>query len=211
MRFIMIASFIAGVVFGLSSGFSPGPFMTLVIAQSLEHGPREGVKVALAPLITDALIILLTVLLLTRLAQFQFMLGILALGGSLFLCHLAYENFRTRAFDLVTETSSPRSLRKGVLVNFLNPNPYLFWLTVGSPRMLEYGKESLCIAAGFLAGFYGCLVGSKVLIAITTGKSRNVLSGKPYVYIMRILGAVLLVFAVMLFRNALEFLGILEA
>jgi threonine/homoserine/homoserine lactone efflux protein len=29
------------------------------------------------------------------------------------------------------------SLGKGVSVNFLNPNPYLFWLTIGTPLLLE--------------------------------------------------------------------------
>ena len=29
------------------------------------------------------------------------------------------------------------SLAKGVSLNFLNPNPYLFWLTIGTPLLLE--------------------------------------------------------------------------
>ena len=49
----------AGLVYGLSAGFSPGPLMALVISQTLKHGIREGAKVAVAPLITDLPIILL--------------------------------------------------------------------------------------------------------------------------------------------------------
>lgn len=67
----MIASLITGLVLGLSAGVSPGPLTVLVISQTLTHGPREGYKVAFAPLITDAPIIALTIVVLTQLANSQ--------------------------------------------------------------------------------------------------------------------------------------------
>ena len=45
---------ITGVVVGLAGGFSPGPITTLVIVQSFRYGLAEGLKVAIAPLLTDA-------------------------------------------------------------------------------------------------------------------------------------------------------------
>lgn len=42
-----------GAVLGLSSGLSPGPLLALVISETLRHGVKAGVKVALAPIITD--------------------------------------------------------------------------------------------------------------------------------------------------------------
>ncbi len=201
---------IAGMVLGLSAGFSPGPFLTLVILHSLAHGSREGVKVALAPLITDAPIVLLSIFVLARLAGFHLLLGGITLAGGLFLAYLAYESFRIRGFDLDTSCAKVQSLRKGVLVNLLNPHPYLFWLTVGSPIVIKGWAESPFNAAGFLTGFYGCLVGSKVLVAVSAGRSRHFFTGKPYVYVMRILGVLLSVFAVLLFWEALEFLGVLN-
>ncbi len=62
-----LSSLAAGTVFGLSAGFAPGPLLTLVITQTLRHDIREGVKVAMAPLITDLPIILLSLLVLSRL------------------------------------------------------------------------------------------------------------------------------------------------
>ena len=61
----MIGLISAGLVYGLSAGFSPGPLMALVISQTLKHGIREGAKVAMAPLITDLPIILVSLLVLT--------------------------------------------------------------------------------------------------------------------------------------------------
>ncbi|HPO12411.1 MAG TPA: LysE family translocator [Candidatus Hydrogenedentes bacterium] len=206
----MAASLVAGIVLGLSAGFSPGPFLTLVISHSLAHGAREGVKVALAPLITDVPIVLLSILVLARLAGFHLLLGGITFAGGLFLAYLAYESFKITGFDLDTPCSKPQSLRRGVLVNFLNPHPYLFWLTVGSPIIIKGWAVSPFNAAGFLAGFYGCLVGSKVLVAVSVGRSRHFFTGKPYVYVMRILGVLLSVFALLLFWEALEFLGVLN-
>lgn len=55
---------LTGVLLGLSSGLAPGPLLALVASETLRHGVRAGVRVALAPLITDLPIILTTILLL---------------------------------------------------------------------------------------------------------------------------------------------------
>lgn len=179
--------------------------MTLVVSQALTHGVREGVKVALAPLITDAPIILFSIMLLARMTDSDYFLAGVSFAGGLFLCYLAWESFKTGAFDLDDHPAEPHSVRKGVLVNFLNPNPYLFWFTVGAPIILRAWSQSVVTAGSFLAVFYVCLVGVKCFIAVVMGKSRQFLRGKAYTYIMRFLGVLLMVFALILFRNALHY------
>ena len=56
-----------GTVLGLAAGFSPGPLTFLIISETLRHGLRAGMKVSLAPVVTDLPIIVLAVLLLDRL------------------------------------------------------------------------------------------------------------------------------------------------
>jgi threonine/homoserine/homoserine lactone efflux protein len=52
-----IAEFLLmGIVLGFAAGISPGPLMAMTISESLQHGSREGVKVAISPLVTDFLI-----------------------------------------------------------------------------------------------------------------------------------------------------------
>ena len=53
----MIAALASGAFLGLSCGLAPGPLLALLLAQTLRHGPREGCKIALTPLVTDAPII----------------------------------------------------------------------------------------------------------------------------------------------------------
>ena len=59
----MLEAFGTGMLFGLSAGLAPGPLLALGIAQTLRFGAGQGVRVALAPLITDLPIIVGCVLL----------------------------------------------------------------------------------------------------------------------------------------------------
>ena len=205
----MIASLSAGIVLGLSAGFSPGPLLTLVIYQTLRHSIKEGVKVALAPLITDLPIILISTFVLARLANFRTILGIISLIGGLFVMYLAYKSFRTNRLDINVQEAEPQSLRKAAVVNALNPQPYLFWFSVGAPTIIKTWEENLFAALAFVIGFYACLVGSKVFVASLVSKSRQFFIGKTYVYLMRVLGTLLLIFALLLFRDGLDLLGVL--
>lgn len=200
----------AGIALGLSAGFSPGPLTTLVISHALQHGVREGLKVAMAPFVTDLPIILVSVFALTRLRNSQEILGVISIVGGLVLIYLAYASFRTHKVDTDVDPSQARSLSKGTLVNFLSPHPYLFWLTIGAPRVVEAWGQSPLTAAGFLAGFYACLIGSKISLAVMAARSRRLLSGTVYRYIMCFLGGALLILASLLLRDGLVFLDVLS-
>jgi threonine/homoserine/homoserine lactone efflux protein len=197
----------SAVVYGLSAGISPGPLLALVISQTLRYGVREGVKAAMAPLVTDLPIILVSVLILRSLSDSRFILGCISMAGGLFVTYLAYECFRTVRLEMADRDGGPQSLSKGVAVNALNPHPYLFWLTVGGPSVIRAWADSPLGAVAFVAVFSGCIVGSKVMVAAMVGQSRHVLSGKGYGTVMRALGLALIFFAVLLFKDGVELAG----
>ena len=58
-----------GFSLGLSAGLAPGPLLALVIQRSLHGGLTSGLRVALAPLITDLPIVILALLLVGRLPR----------------------------------------------------------------------------------------------------------------------------------------------
>jgi len=200
----------AGIALGLSAGFSPGPLTTLVISQALQHGAKEGLKVALAPFVTDLPIILVSVFALAQLRNSQTILGLISIFGGLVLIYLAYVSFKTNRVDVDVNEAQPRSLGKGALVNVFNPQPYLFWLTIGAPSVVEAWTYSPLTAAGFLAGFYASLVGGKMSLAFVAARSRRLLAGTAYRYIMRILGGVLLILAFLLLRDGMTFLNVIH-
>jgi threonine/homoserine/homoserine lactone efflux protein len=203
----VLLSLAAGCVFGLAAGFTPGPTTTLLIAQTLRFGRWDGIKVALAPLLTDAPIIAASLVLLSELARIEPVLGGITLLGAAFLTYLAVESFRVSGIKMGDETVTPHSLRKGFLVNLLNPHPYLFWFVVGAPTLLRAADQSVLAAALFVAGLYACLVGTKILIAVLVARSRSFLSNRAYVNVNRVLGVALAVFALLFLRDGLRTLG----
>ncbi len=190
------------------SGLIPGPLLTLVISEALKHGIKEGVKVAVSPLFTDLPIILITILVMSRLAHTNYILGIIAFGGSLFLIYLGFESLSYRAID--QDTASQASvIKKGIIANFLNPSPYVFWFTIGAPAIIKAYSENLINAVIFIVVFYTVLIGSKVVIATITGKSKHFLSSRFYLYLIRFLGVVLFLFALYFIKSGISYFSFL--
>jgi len=204
----MIEYLSTGTLLGLTAGFSPGPLLVLVISETLRHNVKEGIKVAIAPIITDLPILVVSLLILKKLSNFEVVLGCVSIIGGIFVLYLGYESFRTKGIDLNIEKQSSNALKKGIITNALNPHPYIFYMTVGAPIMLKALNKNAFWAVAFLASFLLFLVGSKVILAIITGKSRTFLKNKAYIFIMRALGALLFLFSFILFRDGLRLLGV---
>ncbi len=200
----MIEHLVAAVVFGLSGGLSPGPLLALVIGETLTRGRGAGLAVSMSPLITDGPVIAAAVLLFGRIESSQPALGVVSLAGGALLTCYGIAGLRGAKIQ-VEESEAHRkewaSLGKGVMVNFLNPNPYLFWLTIGTPILLRAHADGWSASTAFLAVFYLCLVGSKCVVTILVARSRTVLHGRSYILANRILAVVLLVYAVLFIRD----------
>ena len=110
---------------------------------------------AFAPLLSDAPIIILCLLILSRVpASFVQLLQII---GGLYLIYLAVEAFKTFGnYDpqRVLQTSGHETLFKAVTVNLLNPNPYLAWSLVMGPLLLKAWQEAPIDGIVLLIGFY---------------------------------------------------------
>lgn len=197
-----------GIILGLSAGFTPGPLLTLVVSETLEHGIKAGIKVSIAPIITDLPIIIITIYVFSQLSNFNNILGVVSLVGGCFVLFLAYESLSSKTKEINFEEEIPKSLAKGILANVLSPYPYLFWLSVGAPIMTKAQDLNRLAPLAFVLAFYVFLLGSKILLAILFGKSKSFLSSNVYIYIKRFLGLVLCVLAFGLFVDGLKLLGV---
>ena len=204
-----VTFFSSGIVFGLSGGLSPGPLLTLVISETLKHGTKEGVKVSIAPLLPDLPIVLVTLIIMSQLAEVLPIMGMVSLLGGTFLFYLGLESLFFKGGDIDVEQIKPQSIKRGVIANFLNPSPYMFWFTIGAPLLLKALNVSVFSASLFILGFYLCLVGSKVLVAVVIGKSRSFLSSQYYIYTVKSLGIILMGFAIFFFRDSLRCFGLI--
>ena len=193
----------SGILLGLSGGLSPGPLTALVISQTLRFGAREGMLVALAPILTDAPLVIAAGLLVSAVAGMNTVLGVLSVLGALVVGYLAWDAYHAQV-PTTHDSGAPRSISKSIAVNLVNPHPYVFWFMVGGPLVagaLEKGGTHL---ACFLVGFFGCLVGAKLALALVTQHFRAWLLGPPYRMVMRSLAVALLVFAGVMFMDGME-------
>ena len=202
----MISHLSAGLVLGLSAGLSPGPLLTLVISETLAHGSKAGIRVALAPLVTDLPIVLASLFLIAALKDAHLILGGISLAGSAVIFKMGIESVRTRGAEVSGIQTRPRSLAKGIMVNFLSPHPYIFWISVGGPLVNRAFAQSPLAAAGFVSFFYLMLIGSKVGLALVTARSSRFLTGPWYLFTMRALGVLLCLLGLVLARDGLRLL-----
>lgn len=205
----MIHFLTMGLVLGLSAGLAPGPLLTLVVSETLRYHVGAGIRVALAPLISDLPIVVVSVGILSTMAGFEAVLGGISLVGGAVVFRMGVHGLRTRALVIAPEMSGRNALARGVLVNVLSPHPYLFWISVGAPLVYRAMAESMAAAGAFIAGFYLLLVGSKVVLALVVARSRAVIKGRAYVFTMRGLGLALCLLALVLVRDGLALLGML--
>lgn len=197
--------FMTGLLLGLSAGVSPGPLFALVISETLQGNTIDGIKVAVSPLITDAPIILFCFLVLDRIKNLPFVLGTISFLGGAYVMYLGISSLRTRvSVSLSVDRSS--ALCRGILTNAASPHPYLFWVSVGTPVMGSAMLSGPIHVVLFLAAFYFCLVGAKIALAFISGQSKHLLSSRLIVLLNRIMGILLLVFSLLLFRKAIQLL-----
>ena len=173
-----------GLSLGLSAGLAPGPLLALVIQRSVQGGLASGLRVAVAPLLTDLPIVLLSFLLVGRLPEvgLDIMLGI----GGLFVLWLGIDAFRHAGdgIDTTVSTSARQDFLHGALINFLNPHPYLFWVAVGAPTVVRAWRTDPWLAVVFIVSFYALLIGSKVALAFVFSRARS-LSQRQHAWLMR--------------------------
>jgi threonine/homoserine/homoserine lactone efflux protein len=137
----------------------PGPFQAFLFSQSIKNGWRKTIPLVFAPLMSDVPVILLVLLVLTHVPHE--VLQVLRIAGGVFLLYLAFGAYKTwRTFTPgVQQDSTPQhSVFKAVLVNLLNPNPYLAWSLVLGPLLIKSWNEAPINGVVLLFAFYGSMV-----------------------------------------------------
>ena len=195
-----VAYLLLGLSLGLSAGLSPGPLLTLVITRSLARGFWAGLRVALSPLISDAPIVVLSLLLFNALPPL-FEQAVTVVGG-LYVIYLGIDTIRSaRHASLAAQAAGGAAhvdLWQGALVNFLSPHPWLFWVTIGAPTLTRAWQASPVYAVAFLIGFYALLVGGKIAVALAVAGGRRHLTDTWYRRLLVGAGVLLCIFGLLL-------------
>jgi threonine/homoserine/homoserine lactone efflux protein len=179
---------LTGFSVGLASGIAPGPLTILAIAETLRRGRGAGVTIAIAPLLSDTLIIVASLTVVSRLPDA--VITWLGLAGGVVVAIFGIETLRAaRTADPESLVGSAESDRprlavplvlQGFLTNLVNPAPWIFWITAGSALLVTTWRTSPADTIAFLVAFYATLVGSKIALVLLIGATRHRMSRAVY-------------------------------
>ncbi len=177
--------FLEGAWLGLSAAAAPGPLQAYLLAQSVRNGAARTVPVACVPLVTDPPLIAVVLLVLAQVpAGFVRALGILG-GAVVFWLGVGALRAASLPPAPADGRAPPAGFVRAMIVNFTNPNAWLWWSGAAGPILVAAWRGSPWSAAAFLAGFYLLLLGGNLLFVLLA--SRLTRAGRG---VARALGAV---------------------
>ncbi len=185
-----------GAILGLTAGMSPGPLMTLIIAESLRGGWPAGFRVSLAPLVTDTVLVSLALLLAAGLPQ-PWLAAVSVVGG-LIIMRMGWGVMRSHAAEPSTAdvsaagTAPGNPLGRGIATNLLNPQAFLFWLTAGGPILRDaYVAHGLTGPISFMTPFFRVMISVNLVLSLSISGGRHLLKGAGYQWTLRLAGLLL--------------------
>ena len=156
----MAHSIIFAITYSFAVTVQPGPLLTYIISRALTQGWRRTLPAAFAPVLSDAPIIVVVLLILSRMPE-----GwehVLQLAGGIFLLYLAFQAVKAFRASSKERKQKPASGVKNLLgatvVNLLNPGPYLGWSLVMGPLLLKAWREAPAAGIALIISFYATMI-----------------------------------------------------
>ncbi|HPJ36256.1 MAG TPA: LysE family transporter, partial [Spirochaetota bacterium] len=202
----VIVYLLSGMSIGTTLALLPSPLLALLINETLKYGKHEGIKISLVPSMTDLPVITVSVFILSMLEKLNIVFGLISIAGFIFLSYLGLKGLKSHGIKTDMKDVRPQSIRKGIITNLLNPNPYIFWFTVGTPMIISGWKIHPSVPAFYITGFFGSLIGIRVLMSILINRSRKFINSRGYIILSRILSIVLILFGIKLLYQGIMIL-----
>jgi threonine/homoserine/homoserine lactone efflux protein len=180
-----VSLFLEGAWLGLSAAAAPGPLQAYLLAQSVRNGAARTLPVACVPLVTHPPLI--AIVLAVRAPVPSGLLRGLGILGGLVVLWLGAGTLRAAWAPPAPRAgpAPPAVFVRALVVNFTNPNAWLWWSGAAGPILASAWRASPLSAAAFLAGFYVSLVGGNVLFVLLASRLAGAGPG-----VARALGAV---------------------
>ena len=129
----------------------------------------------------------------------------IALLGAVVLFWLAWDVARAAPPSVVDVGEAPQSVRKAILTNLFNPHAWLFWFAIGGPTLAAAWSGSWMAAVAFCVG--SSAMRREGRLGMGVARTGDVIVGRWWKPVMRLLGVALVVLAVLL-RDGVQGLGL---
>jgi len=164
-----------GSSYAFAAAVQPGQYQAYLISRTIANGWRSTLPAVLAPILSDVPIVALVLLVLTQVPPL--FVHLLRLAGGVFLLYLAAVALQACRMYGHVPSASPapahRTLFEAVVVNLLNPNPYLGWALVMGPLLLQAWRESPAAGITLVAAFYLTMVAASTAIVLVFAMARS--------------------------------------
>jgi threonine/homoserine/homoserine lactone efflux protein len=166
-------SIIIGAGFALAAAVQPGPLQAFLFSSVTRQGWKHTLPAAFAPVLSDGPIAFVVLVIINRLPELMTL--ILQACGGFLLFYLAWSSFqRWREAPDMEESeqgSVPQTVFQAVMVNLLNPNPYLGWSLILGPAAINAWSIAPLRGIALIAAFYLTLVASTMAVIVLFGIS----------------------------------------
>jgi threonine/homoserine/homoserine lactone efflux protein len=171
----MLPYLLLATSYAFAAAVQPGPLQAYLISQTMVNGWRRTAPATIAPLISDIPIVCLVLLVLTQVPPL--FVNTLRIAGGIYLLYLAFQALRSyRTYNQLQEIPRPQvfqTLWKAVVVNLLNPNPYLGWGLIMGPLLLKAWNENPAYGVGLVVLFYLVMILSTAAILAMFAGARS--------------------------------------
>jgi threonine/homoserine/homoserine lactone efflux protein len=122
------------LILGIVGGLSPGPITALLLGETFKHGWKSGIKVPFAMLFSNLVVAPVSVGILFLGSQIDSFLELITYAGAAVLLIMGMQEWQSSG-ELKLKTSS-KPFQKSLLLDFINPHPYIFWFTILAPQVV---------------------------------------------------------------------------
>ncbi len=160
------------LILGIIGGLTPGPITALLLGETFKHGWRSGIKIPFAMLFSNLILAPLAVGLLLLGSQIDSLLELITYAGAAILLIMGIQEWQSSG-ELDFKTSS-RPFQKSLILDFVNPHPYIFWFTIlAPPIVLQINSEGISGAIPLWTSFVGGLIGTKILLVLLANQIKH--------------------------------------
>lgn len=198
--------FTEGFAYGLATILLIGPVFFTLLKAALDHGFNGGLAVAVGIIMGDILVVVICMTgSVAFLEQQMDSLALVLVAGSILLLlglkYLIRPNLDTECRSTLRKRDALSLISAGFLVNFVNPFVFVIWIGLTMHAGSTFGEGTP--QWHFLIGALCAIFFTDIIKAALAPKLRSVLNRHVLTWVYRIIGVVMIGFAIRVFLLAL--------
>lgn len=185
------------LILGIIAGITPGPITALMLGETFKHSRSKAIQVPFALLFSNLIVAPLAITILFWGSKIDFFLKIMTYLGAFVLIFNGFKGWKSSGEMHLKTDFHP--FKKALLLDMVNPHPYIFWFTILAPPIILAIKNTSIMNAFLLwIIFVSGLIGTKILIIIIADKIKPILKPHHLKFVHKILAILLVLFGIRL-------------